>query len=72
MRPVEKWRFTCPRGHTNWEMHVNVFWCSECARHGAGKNGSYAHLEDRKRGEQVTPDDIRDVMKNHRDLGERR
>ena len=27
----EKWRYRCPRGHTNWSRTNSHFWCKECA-----------------------------------------
>jgi len=29
---MDRWRFTCPRGHRSWEPTNHHFWCQQCAR----------------------------------------
>ncbi len=60
MNRVERWRFQCPHGHTNWEVHENVFTCRGCARHDRPQSTKY--LEDRKTGELVTPAEFKRLV----------
>lgn len=29
---VERWRFTCPKGHSDWDQTNNHVWCRGCRR----------------------------------------
>ncbi|NLV14378.1 hypothetical protein GOC77_14010 [Haloarcula argentinensis] len=31
-RTREKWRYTCPNGHTDWDCTNNHVWCRGCRR----------------------------------------
>lgn len=57
----DRWRFTCPSGHTSWEATNGHFWCATCARAAsAGKDAepSFEQLRDRKNDELVERDEI--------------
>jgi len=45
----DRWRFTCPRGHRDWEPTNHHFWCAKCARL-QGIDGVFHQLRDRKTG----------------------
>jgi len=54
----DRWRFTCPRGHRDWEPTNHHFWCVSCAR-AEGVDGSFNQLRDRRSGELFARDDVR-------------
>jgi 5-methylcytosine-specific restriction endonuclease McrA len=29
---MDRWRYRCPYGHTNWEPTNSHFWCQACSR----------------------------------------
>lgn len=29
---LDRYRYLCPNGHTNWERTNNHFWCATCAK----------------------------------------
>lgn len=55
--PSEKYRYTCPRGHSSWDPCGNHLWCGECARQHARKDEEieteYWELEDQVTGEAI-------------------
>lgn len=46
---LDRWRFTCPRGHRSWEPTNHHFWCQQCARVD-DVDGVFHELHDRKCG----------------------
>ena len=46
---TDRWRYTCPRGHTRWEPTNHHFWCATCAR-SESVDGSFHELRDSKTG----------------------
>ncbi|SHG77794.1 hypothetical protein [Halobaculum gomorrense] len=55
---IDRWRYTCPRGHRNWEATNNHFWCCECARQ-KGVDGVFHELRDAKDRELLSRDEVR-------------
>ncbi|WP_394338934.1 hypothetical protein [Haloplanus aerogenes] len=55
---LDRWRFTCPRGHRSWEPTNHHFWCQQCARLD-GVDGVFHELRDRKTGECVEREQVR-------------
>lgn len=54
--PLQKWRYTCPNGHANWDRTNSHIWCPECRRaNEAGADVEVEHYEllDKKRGETI-------------------
>ncbi|PSQ19577.1 hypothetical protein BRD00_01565 [Halobacteriales archaeon QS_8_69_26] len=49
---LDRWRFTCPNGHTNWEPTNNHVWCATCSRLHEVDPG-YDVLIDRKKDREV-------------------
>lgn len=53
---ADRWRYTCPRGHRNWDRTNNHVWCQTCRRQyeaGEGCDPEHYELLDQKTGELV-------------------
>lgn len=55
---LDRWRFTCPRGHRSWEPTNHHFWCASCARVN-GVDGVFHELLDRRDGRLLAREDVR-------------
>jgi hypothetical protein len=55
----DRWRYTCPRGHTDWEPTNHHFWCASCARAGPETEGRFDTLHDRRTGDEHPREDVR-------------
>lgn len=55
---VDRWRFTCPRGHRDWEPTNHHFWCAMCAR-AEGVDGVFDQLRDQRDGGLLGRDEVR-------------
>jgi len=55
---MDRWRFTCPRGHTRWEPTNHHFWCASCARVETIE-ASFDELRDRKTGRLYERESVR-------------
>jgi len=55
---LDRWRYTCPRGHRSWEPTNHHFWCQQCARLD-GVDGVFHELRDRKRGVSYAREQVR-------------
>jgi len=55
---LDRWRYTCPRGHRSWEPTNHHFWCQKCARH-TGVDGVFHELRDKKTGAEIPRDRVR-------------
>lgn len=55
---LERWRYTCPHGHTSWEATLNGFWCHKCARNINGSDGTFERVIDTKTEEKLARSDI--------------
>jgi Fe2+ or Zn2+ uptake regulation protein len=53
----DRWRFTCPRGHRDWEPTNHHFWCVTCAR-AEGVDGVFHELRDKTNGEHYARDEV--------------
>lgn len=54
----DRWRFTCPRRHRDWEPTNHHFWCAACAR-SDGVDGTFAELRDRMTGRLIDREDVK-------------
>lgn len=53
---ADRARYTCPRGHRNWDRTNNHIWCQSCARESRQDERvtpEYYELRDAKTGEAV-------------------
>jgi len=51
-----RWRYTCPRGHRNWERVNSHGWCEACARdlgHNDDADPEFWELIDAKTGTRI-------------------
>lgn len=58
---VQKWRYRCPEGHTNWFPIDGKFRCRSCAKNrnaGADVDPEFEHLHDQETGEQLSRADV--------------
>lgn len=55
--PLDRYRFTCPRGHTDWQRTDGHFWCRSCAN-GWDVDPVFLELTDRKTREQLARDRV--------------
>jgi len=53
---LDRWRWTCPNGHRNWEPTNNHFWCQACAR--ADLEAVFQELHDTRTGETHERDEL--------------
>lgn len=54
--PAERWRFTCPNGHTDWYPTNSHVWCKGCRRQvEAGDDIDPEHwtIVDKSTGEEI-------------------
>ncbi|WP_226023204.1 hypothetical protein [Halomicrobium salinisoli] len=54
----DRWRYTCPNGHHDWEPTNHHFYCATCAR-AEGVGGEFHELRDRKTGRLYERDEVR-------------
>ena len=54
---TDRWRFTCPNGHTTWEPTNHHFWCASCARQ-RDTEATFAALRDRRDGRRLAREDV--------------
>lgn len=53
---LDRYRYTCPEGHTDWSPTNNHLWCATCRRqyeHGEDMDPEHYHVVDQKTGEEV-------------------
>lgn len=55
---TDRWRYTCPRGHRNWEPTNRHFWCQSCARAHDDPDPTFYELTDATTGEQLHRDEL--------------
>ena len=55
---TDRWRFTCPRGHRNWEPTNRHFWCQTCSRSHDDVDPAFDALHDAKTGESIHRDEL--------------
>jgi hypothetical protein len=60
---TDRWRWTCPQGHRNWEPTNNHFWCQTCAQsaadHGEDVDPVFNELRDESDGETYGRDQLK-------------
>lgn len=56
--PVQRWRFRCPQGHTQWEPTNFHWWCAECARNHQQIDPEFTKLVDKKTGKVYARDEV--------------
>jgi hypothetical protein len=56
---TDRWRYRCPRGHTNWEPTNQHFWCQQCAT-GVDRaaDPSFEALRDSKTDDLLDRDEV--------------
>lgn len=58
--PLQRWRYRCPRGHSQYEPTNRHWWCAECASsHDPGVDPEFSELLDKKTGETYERDEVR-------------
>lgn len=53
---ADRWRYRCPRGHTNWDRTNNHIWCRGCRRQveaGEDVDPEWYKLVDEQSGETI-------------------
>ncbi|WP_225334269.1 hypothetical protein [Halomicrobium urmianum] len=53
----DRWQWTCPNGHHDWEPTNHHFWCAACARI-PEVDASFDELRDQKTGRLYERDDV--------------
>ncbi|MFC7323294.1 hypothetical protein ACFQMF_01740 [Halorubrum rutilum] len=56
---ADKWRYACPKGHTNWELLEDTIVCRTCPHGRLPRSMSYSVLIDRKTGEEIAVSEVR-------------
>lgn len=54
--PAERYRFTCPNGHVNWDRTNNHIWCRQCRRAfeaGEDLDPEHYHIVDQQTGDEI-------------------
>ncbi|ELZ92981.1 hypothetical protein C440_12709 [Haloferax mucosum ATCC BAA-1512] len=54
---MDRWRYTCPRGHRTWEPTNHHFWCERCAS-AENVDGAFDQLRDKVTGELFARDEV--------------
>jgi hypothetical protein len=60
-----KWRYTCPRGHTDWRVVNHVLSCATCRRHaqnGEDVDPRFTALIDQKTGEEIPRERVEIIL----------
>lgn len=58
----DRWRYCCPRGHTDWDRTNNHAWCVACRRlneSGYDVDPEHYHILDKKRGVMIPWEQLR-------------
>lgn len=55
---ADRWRYTCPRGHRNWEPTNRHFFCQSCSRSHDDVDPAFDALLDAKTGEAIHRDEL--------------
>ncbi|QGN05869.1 hypothetical protein Hrd1104_00225 [Halorhabdus sp. CBA1104] len=55
---TDRWRYTCPNGHRQWEPTNHHFWCASCARQ-RGQEATFHALHDRKTDQELERIEVR-------------
>jgi hypothetical protein len=53
---LDRWRYTCPQGHRDWEPTNSHAWCAACAQaigHNPDADPEFYELLDQRTGETV-------------------
>lgn len=59
---LNRYRFTCPRGHTTWDRTNNHIWCPSCrqeAEHGADVDPEWFVVLDNQTDEEIPWERVR-------------
>lgn len=58
-KETDRWRYTCPAGHRDWEPTNYHFWCAACARsHDPRVDPSFHYLVDARTGAELAREDV--------------
>jgi len=58
---TDQWRWTCPRGHTDWSLRDGQIYCRSCPRWQAPDGVHYETIYDRKTGTNLSASEVRVV-----------
>jgi hypothetical protein len=53
---ADRWRYRCPRGHTNWAQTNSHLWCQSCRRQaeaGEDVDPEWYEIVDERTGEKI-------------------
>ena len=50
---VDRWKWVCPAGHTNWQPTNGGIWCLSCSRAHDIEDPGWHELENKATGERV-------------------
>lgn len=57
---IQRWRYRCPRGHSQYEPTNRHWWCAECASSpDPDVDPEFTDLVDKKTGETYERDEVR-------------
>ena len=60
--PPEKWRYTCPNGHTDWDRTNQHIWCRTCRQQyesGESTDPEHWSIIDQKTGREIDWENVR-------------
>jgi len=55
---ADAYRYACPRGHINWELHGDTIACRSCPHGRLPGSVSYSVLIDQKTGDEVDVEEV--------------
>ncbi|WP_434521319.1 hypothetical protein [Halorubrum sp. AS12] len=55
----EKYRYACPRGHTDWTLRDGVIACSSCPHWRLPGEVEYDMLIDQRTGQEIDVEEVR-------------
>lgn len=56
---LQRWRYRCPRGHSQFEPTNHHWWCAACASSHEDIDPEFTQLVDKKTGESYERDEVR-------------
>ncbi|EMA69160.1 hypothetical protein C461_03257 [Halorubrum aidingense JCM 13560] len=57
--PGEKWRYACPRGHTDWVLRDGAIACRSCPHWRVPGTRRYDVLIDQQTGREIDVEEVR-------------
>lgn len=56
---LQRWRYRCPRGHTQFQPTNHHWYCVECARRHDDVDPEFTELVDKRTGEVYERDEVK-------------